>query len=174
MPSSLVSTRTFSFDTTRAAGTSDLQRRVRRTAWSPLLMTAHLHTAVPAEVVVAAVAPLLAVGAVVLVVVRLHTRHPHTPAWCLNPTPSTVVRPTDARGPTRARTTKSRMVKPSCAVMKLMLWNGLRLFVSYRSAEPDSRLANSFFWPSSPCRRWFVAAWVRRQLLASRCNAVSG
>src|SRR5258705_3189012 len=39
--------------------------------------------------------------------------------------------------------TRSRMVKPSCAVTKLMLANGRRPEFSYRSDEPVMRDANS-------------------------------
>ena len=43
----------------------------------------------------------------------------------------------------RCRTTRSRSVKPSCAVTKLTLATGRRPDVSYRSAEPVMRAANS-------------------------------
>ena len=41
-------------------------------------------------------------------------------------------------------------MKPSCAVTKLMLATGRRPDVSYRSAEPVSRAANSPTVPGSP------------------------
>mmetsp|Transcript_106561 Transcript_106561/g.301442 ORF Transcript_106561/g.301442 Transcript_106561/m.301442 type:complete len:201 (-) Transcript_106561:1265-1867(-) len=46
--------------------------------------------------------------------------------------------------------TRSRRVKPSCAVTKLMEWKGLRPLCLKRSELPHSRVANSPFMPASP------------------------
>mmetsp|Transcript_21079 Transcript_21079/g.63115 ORF Transcript_21079/g.63115 Transcript_21079/m.63115 type:complete len:212 (+) Transcript_21079:768-1403(+) len=46
--------------------------------------------------------------------------------------------------------TRSYRLNPSCAMMKLMLWYGLRAFLAYRSALPAMRVANAPFMPGSP------------------------
>mmetsp|Transcript_58405 Transcript_58405/g.166248 ORF Transcript_58405/g.166248 Transcript_58405/m.166248 type:complete len:201 (+) Transcript_58405:958-1560(+) len=46
--------------------------------------------------------------------------------------------------------TRSYKVKPSCAVMKLMEWNGLLPSCLYRSLLPHIRVANSLFMHGSP------------------------